>query len=409
MQRGTLMKKKILSDVVFNIAASLIPMFALQFIILPLIASRVDSNIYGQLLSLVAFMNLSGGTLGNILNNSKLINYKKYHELKINGDYTIYTRIFLILNFLLMIFGIWFYGNSLDTIGVVTLIIASLLLLIKGYARVEFRLNLNFKNILLESIFLLIGYLIGLLLFLFSGYWQFIYLCGFASSITFIYKKTNILKEPPVKTSLFKQTSNQIITLLISGLLLSLGTYVDKLLLYPLLGGLAVSIYYTATILGKSISLLIQPITGVLLSYFAQLKRFDVKNFYVLFGISIIIGSVGYGIIVLVSEPLLKLLYPKYVDEAMKYIYITTLSTIIIIITNIINSVVLKFCNVKWQFIINGIYMLAYILTSTILLKQYGLMGFCNGILIASIVKLVVMLFAYYLNNKQYEVTKVDI
>lgn len=394
------MKKKIFSDVVLNMIASVIPVFTLQFILMPMMASKIDANTYGQVITIIALMNLSAATLGNVLNNSRLINYQEYEELKIQGDYNILLLLFVIINVTIMSIGLWYYQQVFELWSFILLMSSSIFMLIKGYATVEFRIKLKFKYILIDSIMLIIGYVIGFGLFLISEYWHFIYFCGFAFSFIFVINKTSIMSNPFKKTSLFKKTTIQTIVLLISGILLALGTYIDRLLLYPLLGGAAVSVYYTATILGKTISLVVQPITGVLLSYLAQFKEFDSKYFYLMLGVSSIIGAIGYVFIIIISEPLLTIVYPQYVEQAVNYIYITTLSIIVIIISNILNAVVLKFCNVRMQIVINGSYLLVYVFGSLVLLEIYGLMGFCIGILIASIVKLTVMIVVYYLSNK---------
>lgn len=394
------MKKKIIADVFLNIFASFLPMFTLQLVILPLIAKEMDSNSYGQLLSIVALINLLGGTAGNVLNNLRLINHKKYSESKIIGDYNILLLVLIMISVVIIYLGIKLIDGSMGLLSITMIVISTILLIIKGYARVEFRIKLNFRNILSESVILLCGYLFGLLLFIIFEYWEAVYLFGFLFSVIWIYKNTELLKEPIVKTEIFNKTGKQLITLYLSGLLLSLGIYVDKLLLYPLLGGAAVSVYYTSTILGKSISMVIQPITSVMLSYFAHLKEFEAKKFRILIVLVSVIGVVGYIMIILVSKPILNIIYPKYVDEAMKYININTLSIIIIIMTNIINSVLLKFCEIKWQVIINAVYMIVYVFASLVLMKYYNLMGFCIGILVASIIKLLVMIFAYYQNYK---------
>ena len=396
------MKKKILVDVILNMFAIFIPIFALQFFILPQIALKIDANLYGQIIAVVALINLSAGSLGTILNNSRLIVFKKYEELDIQGDFNILFVIFILINILFMVVGLMYYGPELDLLTKILLILVSVLLLVRTYASVDFRIKLNFKYILIDSIFLFVGYAIGYIIFLISGYWLFIYLCGFLFSFIFILNKTKIFREAFKKTPLFKKTAAQTFFFLSSGILSSIGIYLDKLLLYPLLGGLTVSIYYTATILGQSIALAIGPVTGVLLSYLAQMKKFGNHSFNVLLGISSIVSMIGYLLVILVSKPLLTIIYPQYVKEALNYIHVTTLSIIITIISNIINSVLLKFYSAKWQIFFNGVHLVVYIAASMILLNLYGLMGFCIGILIASIVKLAVMLITYYTNNKNY-------
>lgn len=396
--------KRIIFDVLLNMVATFIPMFILQFLILPRIASRINSDSYGLLLTLIAFIYLSASTFGSVLNNARLIHYKEYKENNIDGDFSVILVYFVISNIFIIIFGLLFYGQSVT----ISLLLLSVLLLLNSYASVEFRINLNFKYILMNNIWLSLGYVIGYLLFVITGYWSLIYLCGFGLNFIFIIKRTKILKEKLKKSKLFRITTKEVIILLFSGFLVSLSTYIDKLIIFPLLGGAAVSIYYTSTILGKTIAIAIGPITGVLLSYLAHMKRFSIDDFKLLLIISSVVGFVGYWVVIIVSKPLLTIIYPQYVEQCLRYIYITTLSIIITIVCNVINSVLLKFSGAKWQLIINGIYMITYLSVSLLLLDLYGLMGFCVGILIANIVKLVIMVATYFYLNKDNNVNNIS-
>lgn len=396
------MKKRIISDIILNMFASFIPIFALQFLILPQVASKVSAESYGQILSIVAFMNLSVSAFGSALSNSRLIHFKKYEELKIQGDFNILLVVSIIGNVIIMIAGLLYYGKSLQLVSLGLILLSSILFLLKTYLSVEFRIRLNFKYILLNSVLLFLGYLIGFILFLFTGFWIIIYLCGFGLSVIFIVSKTEIWKESFIKSPLFKSTAVDTIMLFGSGIMVSLGIYIDKLIIFPLIGGIAVSIYYTASILGKTIALVIGPITSVLLSYLAQMKTFSKHNFKLLLLISSILGIIGYWIVLLLSKPFLTIVYPQFVDEALKYIPITTSSIIIIIIGNVLNPVLLKFCSPKWQIFTNGVYMLVYIPISVWLLNMYGLIGFCYGALFAAVVKIGIMITVYYVNRKSF-------
>lgn len=402
------MKKKIVFDVLLNLIATFIPMFALQFIILPQVAVRISDNSYGQLITLIAFVYLSASSFGSVLNNSKLIHHKKYEELKIQGDFNVILLIFSTINIIIMVLGLLFYGESITASTFISLIIISTILLFNTYASVEFRIKLNFKKILMNNIILFIGYLVGFCLFLLTGHWSLIYLFGFGFNMMYIIRETNILNEKLNKTPFFKITFRESALLLSSGILVSLGAYIDKLMIFPLLGGTAVSIYYTSTILGKTIALAIGPITGVLLSYLAHMKNFTENSFKLLLIISSVAGFFGYWIVILVSEPLLSIVYPQYMQEALQYIPITTLSIMLTIISSVINPVLLKFSSAKWQIFINGVYMIIYIPLSLYLLSLYGLYGFCAGVLIANFVKLAVMIMTYFYINKFSNLNKIS-
>ena len=119
-----------------------------------------------------------------------------------------------------------------------------------------------------------------------------------------------------------------------------------------------------------------------------------------IFNQSMLISAVfcvfGYIVCILISRPVLTYLYPQFVDEAMKYIYVTTATTVIYTMISILNPFIMKFCNMKWQIVISAVTAIVYMALCLILLHYYGLMGFCLGALLTNIVKLLVMFIIYF-------------
>jgi Na+-driven multidrug efflux pump len=112
-------------------------------------------------------------------------------------------------------------------------------------------------------------------------------------------------------------------------------------------------------------------------------------------------GLISYFVIVIISESVLQIIYPDYVDAAMKLIYITTLTSIVMMLSTVINPVVLKFCNITWQVWINLINIIVYIVLTYILVGLYGIYGFCYAALISSLVKLLMLIYVYISNHKK--------
>jgi O-antigen/teichoic acid export membrane protein len=190
---------------------------------------------------------------------------------------------------------------------------------------------------------------------------------------------------------------------LLSSFLVSIITYVDKLLIYPLLGAASVSIYYVSTLLGRTIELALNPINSVLLSYLSSIKNFKIKYYIYILSFLIVIGIVGYIIIILISHFALELIYPQFVDDAMVLIPITTATIIFTIISNVLNSINIRFKNINNQVIINVIHIIFYISLSIPLLTKFGLIGFSIGILISAFIKLVSVIGIYFLSKNNYK------
>ena len=116
------------------------------------------------------------------------------------------------------------------------------------------------------------------------------------------------------------------------------------------------------------------------LSYLVTIKKLK-KN---VFRLSLLGGSIvcmmGYFICVAISRPVLEILFPQWVDEAMRYVPMTTLGVSIYALCIVLTPFVLKCCSIYWQIIINGAGLIVFVSLSYFLSKVYGLMGFCIGV-----------------------------
>ncbi len=388
-------KKKIVFDMVLNIVAVAIPTIVLQLFILPAISNYLPDDKYGLLVTLLAVLNVFPATLGNVLNNVRLLYNKNYIEKNIEGDFNILLLIMMSINILVVGVFAFIYSDDKNALDIILVIVISLLWLAKEYFIVAFRLNINYVAILINNILQVVGYGIGYVLFLNTGKWQWIYILGYILSLVYIFFRCSLWKERLVFTELFRIVSTQSIYLFIANLLSRTITYADKLLIYPILGGEVVSVYYAATVFGKVVSLAITPINAVALTYLAKVnkKSGNVFKTAVLSGTGL--GIIGYIVCVLISRPVLTILYPQFVDQAMNYIYVTTATTVVYALISIVSPFLLKFFDMKWQIAINGISSLIYVVLSLVLHYFWGLMGFCVGALITNIVKFIYMINIY--------------
>ncbi|WP_404292786.1 hypothetical protein LG276_21265 [Cytobacillus kochii] len=403
------MKKKIIYDSILNIIATSLPLIILQLIILPIIGTILGDTKYGLMVTLVSLTTLLSHPLGNVLNNVRLLVNEDYQKNRLSGDFNILLVNSIIINSILVIFGTIYYEAHSSFINIVLIWGISCLNLVREYLIVSFRLTLNYKGILVNNIILGIGYLFGLLLFYIYEYWQFIYIVGALFSLLYIILKSNLLKEGFTTTILFKKTSYKAVILFLSTFMKTVLSYADKLILFPLLGPAAVSVYYTATVLSKLITRLITPVTSVMLSYLAKMQGFKIKHFALLISVMTGIGIVSYFIIVVISEPMLNLLYPQWASESMRLIYITAATTVVGLISSVINPIILRFKNINWQLGISGANLIITVLAVFIFYNLYGLLGFCIGMLISNILKLIMMVLVFFLNNGDIKKRSLDI
>jgi len=394
-------KKKFIYDSILNIIATTFPLIILQFVTLPIVASTLGDQRYGSVITLISLFTIVSLPFGNVLNNIRLLTDDEYDRDGFSGDFNILLLISILISSILMIIAINYYYEAFSIINMILMITISSLSLLKEYLIVTFRLILNFKGILINNIFLAIGYLIGTFIFYLTNYWESIYIVGLGSSLIYIIKNTKLHKEPLKVTPFFKRTTYKSFILFCSGFLKTALSHADKLLLFPLVGARAVSVYYTASIFGRVFSVIITPINSVMLSYLSKMNKFKTSRFLHIIGVLFIIGSFGYFVIVIASHPLITFLYPKWAGDSLELIYITTATAIISVISSVLNPFILKFYNINWQILIASVNLILYISFAILFYNLYGLFGFCLGILFANIAKLILMLSIFIFNNKK--------
>ncbi len=389
-------KKKIIFDMSLNLIATAIPTIFLQLIILPSLSRNMSDEKYGLLVTILALLNVVPSTMGNVLNNIRLLLDKEYSDNSYEGDFNLLLILLTFTNIIIVGLFTYYYEQTITVFNFAMILIVSALWLFKEYFIVAFRLKINYVAIMINNLLQVLGYVLGYAIYCICGYWQFIYLFGYLISLVYIFGHCSIWKEKIRITPLFKKTSTQGMLLLISNLFTRALTYADKLIIYPILGGAVVSVYYAATVFGKLVSLIITPVNSVALTYLSKESQKKDHMFKSALLLGSIVCIIGYVICVIVCRPVLSILYPKYVNDAMQYIYITTGTTVLYALISIINPFILKFFDMKWQIAINGGTVIIYLGICLPLLYLWGLYGFCVGAFVTNIIKIVFMLFIYY-------------
>ena len=387
------MKKKIVFDMLLNILATAIPTIVLQLLLLPAASRYMDGDKYGLLVTILALMNMIPSTFGNVLNNIRLIDGQ--NEQKPRADFNVLLLLLTGANLVIMVFFTCIYDKEITAYNLILILITSVLLLLREYFLVAFRINLNYKNIMISNLIMVAGYGGGFLLFRATSHWQYIYILGYFISLLFIFVKCDLWKEPLSTSPSFRYICGQTAQLTVANFLSRITTYADKLLIFPFLGGTIVSIYYAATLFGKVVSMAINPISSVMLSYLSKSTKKNDSTFKLALFSSACVCAFGYFVCVAISRPVLGLLYPQFASQAMPYIWLTTGTMALTALISIVNPFVLKFFDMKWQIAINGVYIAIYIGLSMLFLTWWGLTGFCTGALIASALKLTFMLYIY--------------
>lgn len=368
--------KRISGDFIINILASMVYTFARQIVVFPLLAARLSDADYGTLLTVSGLANVCTAMIGISLNNIRLIEDSHYQEQGLRGDFNLLC---LLGSGVSAVFAavLW----RMFSLSALTAVLLAAYLIVSNfyqYATAFFRLELNFKRTFWCNMAVSAAYCAAALVFATAELWPAVFLVGEGAGLLFVSKTTPFFKEPLTRTPLFTATAVTLLTYMSTGLIGNLLQYADRMILYPVLGAESVSYYSTASFFGKSAGIVMTPIAGVLLGYFAQ-KDFKAskKLFAMVNGCSLLCLAVFLLGCWIFAPWFTRLLYPTLYESAAPYIFLANLASAISIAGSMAQPMVLKACSIRWTLLIQVIYGISYLLLSWWLLPLYGLLGFC--------------------------------
>ena len=393
------MKKRILIDFIYSIFAYSLPTLALQLIIQPLLAAFYDVEAYGLYVTLFSVIHLGINCLITPLTSLRLL--KKIDILNKRIFDNTFNFLFLIIFFVNAVFVLSlssFYFGAFKPIDLVLILLLTFFISFHDYYSVQFRLEINYKKIILDNLILVSGFFVGFLLcrFVVKEYWQSIFITGYVFSSVFILFITRLWANEPKKKGL-SLIRGKYLNLSFSSSLNNSLTYCDKLIIYPVLGAYAVAVYSAATVVSKLISFVAAPVRNVLLSYAVDRNQIvfkksnATKKIILIALISVLFLVVTYFL----SAGLCYFLYNKYFQSVLSILIVTVLSVFVETISNILNVMLLKVGKAKLQSLISIIKIVVYVIfvKATIFTVSNPLLGFCISSLVANCVQLVSIVY----------------
>lgn len=390
--------KKILKDFFYSVVAYALPTFVLQFIVQPLIANGTSADENGLFVTLFNVVKLTISIFILPLANLRLLNKK---ECEINNNInSFFNCLFNFVLFFSMLLGtvlnIMYRHKSLNFLDIVSLCLLIILMSIHDYFSISFRIAINYKKIIIDNLLIILGYGIGAIFFIYFGRWECIFISGYLFGTIYVLINTKIWKSWPIfknENNLIKQYSE----LSTSYVLSNISIYCDRLIIYPVLGGYAVSVYNAAAVVSKAISLISAPLRNVLLSYIVNNEKLTIKKSKIIRYLPLLLCGIififlffwGFSIIACTF------LYPKYVSAAKLYIPFIIVSIMLETIAGIMNVVLLRYAKTKIQTIISAIKLVVYLISVIVLsiIFKFGLWGFCFAVLLASIAHIIAVTY----------------
>lgn len=382
-------KRTIAKDFAFNIVSNALPVIALQFFVQPFLASQLGAEKNGKFLTAMSLLHFVVMLLGTTLHTTRLLSESKYKESEQYGDFNVGLAFLCLPCWLATAIGCYILDFALIDILFISLL--AVIWMIKDYAIVKYRLEINYKRILINNAICSVGYIIGMFLYRIWPCWYIIIITGTFLSFIYTIISSHILKEPFAITKLFKQTSKSYGILFLTEAMKVLILNFDRFVIYALMTGAAVSTYYSASIMGKLVSMVSVPIGNVVLSYLVGMNSMSKKSFHKISLLIVLVGLFSYIISVGISPLLLQLLYPDWVNESLSLIYLTCGISFFELCRQMLGPFILRFCNLKIQPKIYGVYSVLYVFGGYISLRKWGLMGFAvTNLIVTAIIALLV-------------------
>ncbi|WNF90841.1 lipopolysaccharide biosynthesis protein [Vagococcus fluvialis] len=399
-------KNKIIGDMFLNLVSSLLLTSVLQLAVYPILSHNNLVSDFGNILTITGICNAIGIMFGVSLNNLLLLKNNEFEREVIKSTFLKLTITSTILCLLISQISMLPFISFLKTNNYLIMTIYILLLMFRSFLTVFYRINLNYKLIVKHTIITSLGYLIGLFLYKILNIWGLIFFTGELFSLLFLLMTVPIkINKNDFYLPININIRNDFVNFFIASAIANLMLYLDRLLINPILGASQVAVFFAASVIGKLLSLVMQPFSSVMLSYLSKEK---VEDGYKIFKKSIFIASVSGAVFFCISfyltPYLLNILYRDLYQDAMTIYVLCNVLAIINNMSVILQPLTLKFCPTSWQRSIQIIYCISYFCLSIILMRYFGLVGFIIGNILSSIIKLfmiIILMIKYTKNIKE--------
>ena len=395
--------KLIFNDVLWSISGLVLMNVAAQVVVYPYWNYVLGSEAYGNIVYLLAIMNIMGISVGCGINYARM-RQSASGETK-NRPYSLLmsagTLISVLIMLLLKEVGL-LRTNNTEFLLLCVLMSATMW---RYYADVEFRLHINYKGYFLYYLVIGAGYLFGTLLFKLTLLWPLALMPGEFAGLLYVWIKGSIFRgsenlprqefAPILKLSLLLVGTNCLSHLVFNG---------DRIILQLFAGSTAVSIYYIASLFGKTMSLITTPLNGVLIGHLAKYNgKLTNRLMHFVTGMTGAAIALSTVICVIASLVILPLLYPSDFGAVRQYLLLANAAQTIYFISNILTaSVLLRFTAAKNQLIVNVSHGIIFVALCIPLALYYGIRGFCWGMLIVNVFRyLLCIILGYTAIQKQ--------
>lgn len=375
---GTKIKYQVLKPVGLNTIAFGLIIGIQQILVFPFLSRTVSVADFSSTVLLITlstvFVNVIAGEASNVM----LIRGGSYERLKLPWDAARLVGVGGILLALIAVGAAIFFRVPWEVTSQGVAI--TLLGMYRTFGVSPDKFHGRFILIVYIHIAYVFGAAIGLTLVSVSGssYFPFL-LAEVAATIStvFVRFKYRDVRLTIRRTREFSATRRSFLHLAVVALLVNTVSYLDRIMIVPLLGAAALGVYYATSALSKSLSLITNPVGN---AFLARIGRISPNAQGPLFsksarlaGPSVIIFAIFAYI---VSFAGLAILYPDFYAEGRTILFPVALTAAFASSSDLMRPVIMRFIPAKRFLAFNVVYALVYIVSIAVLSYFWGLIGF---------------------------------
>lgn len=393
--------KNIFTDTVWSVAGLVLMNVAAQFAVYPYWNRVLGSEAYGNIVYLLGIMNILAISVGSGVNYTRM---RRSADGKTpNRPYTLLMAAGTLLSLLILVL--------LRALGLIREELPDFLLLCaltaatmwRYYADVEYRLHINYKGFFLYYFVIGLGCLVGMGLFRATGRWPLALLPGEVAGLLLVLLRGRIFRRdaaapaedpgPILRLALLLVGTNVLSHLVFNG---------DRIILQLFAGSTAVSVYYIASLFGKTTSLITTPLNGVLVGHLAKFEgKLTRKLMNGVTAAAAIGAALATAACVAASMIVLPFLYPTEYETVSRYLLLANAAQVLYFTGNILTaSVLLRFTPARNLLIVNFSHGILFGAVCIPVACLHGISGFCWGLLAVNAFRLGLSLLLGYKNIK---------
>ncbi|MBQ2773488.1 MAG: hypothetical protein IJF45_03985 [Clostridia bacterium] len=353
-----------LGDSAWSILGLVLMNAVAQIAVYPFLGRSLGEVGYGDMLYLMAYINIVTVSVGCAANLARMTASAEERERN-NGDYHLFLLLVCALGIPFCLLIRKFGGVQMDDLTTLSYYLLFVMMAFRYYADVAYKITLNYKRYFLYYLSISIGYAIGTVLVWKTGTnaWPLAILPGEALGVLFAFAWGKTLRARALRPSARMRHVWRVIAIFcVSEGITQLIFNADRLLLQFLIGSTAVTAYYLATLVGKTVSLVSTPLNSVLIGYLVRydgsLTRRMMK--WIVLG-SLVAFAVLTGVCLVGGYILLLWLYPdQLATVGLPLLLMGSLAQVIFFTTGILTVILIRFAKQAYQVYINGFYGLCF-------------------------------------------------